>query len=273
MHIFPQLTEKTTGLPIYPDSVGSNFDEKGINRLHGYYSDQWIQFHSGYGHFHHRGRIYDIKPGMGIFMPKDDPHAYFPSSSPWLSSWVSFQGHSVSEILTQLGLTKTTVYTLKDSQLLYNMIQKIYNQVLTPTAISHVESSSYLYYFLTVVVNNATPFDEQSSFTHLAKLQPAFDYIDSNYMGLITLEELATVMDITPQHLCHLFKQGIGQRPLEYINLVRVRNAQSLLLSHPEKSIMEIAKIVGYDDPSYFGRVFKRYLNITPNQFRKVHNI
>ena len=57
-------------------------------------------------------------------------------------------------------------------------------------------------------------------------------------------------------------------RPMEYISRKRVTQAKELLLS-TSKSIEEIAKLAGYDNPTYFGMVFKKYEGTTPTDCRK----
>ena len=101
-------------------------------------------------------------------------------------------------------------------------------------------------------------------------LQRAVIYMNENYASDITLEELAAISGVTRQHFCRVFKEQMRMRPMEYLARRRMASARNLLLT-TEKSIAEIGKAVGYDNPTYFGMVFKKYEGITPTDCRKRH--
>ena len=64
------------------------------------------------------------------------------------------------------------------------------------------------------------------------------------------------------------FKEFIGFTPMQYILSLRITNAQNLL-QNTEYNVTEIADIVGYDNPLYFSRLFKKQSGISPSEFRK----
>ncbi len=103
------------------------------------------------------------------------------------------------------------------------------------------------------------------------KLRPVIDYINTHYDQILTLEELADIMKITPQHLCLLFKNIMQIRPFEYLNQVRINKSKDFLINNFDLTIGEIAKMVGYDSTSYFCFVFKNIEGFSPGAFRKRH--
>lgn len=98
-------------------------------------------------------------------------------------------------------------------------------------------------------------------------LSPVIDYIDKNYSSDITLEELARLAGVGREYFCTIFRRKTGMRPFEYIAAIRIREAKKLL-TYTELTAAEIGKTVGYEDKSYFGRVFKRYAGMPPTAFR-----
>ena len=103
------------------------------------------------------------------------------------------------------------------------------------------------------------------------KISSVISYIDCNYQRDLSLDEISSVIGVTPRHLCRLFRQYKGQTLFEYIMSKRVQKAKELLVSSKDKKIDEISRIAGYNNTSYFCKRFKRSEGITPAQFRKMY--
>lgn len=99
-------------------------------------------------------------------------------------------------------------------------------------------------------------------------LGEALKYIRENYYKNITLEDVARSVYISPYYLSHLFKEELNITFLEYLTMVRMEEAKELL-KDTSLSIVAIASQVGYEDASYFSKVFKKYVGISPSQYRK----
>lgn len=99
-------------------------------------------------------------------------------------------------------------------------------------------------------------------------LSDALSYIREHYNGSLSLESVSQKVFISPFYLSHLFKEELGITFLEYITKIRIKEAK-ILLKDPKLSIVAISSEVGYDDPSYFSKVFKKNTGISPNQYRK----
>jgi AraC-like DNA-binding protein len=84
-----------------------------------------------------------------------------------------------------------------------------------------------------------------------------------------TLEQLATLVDLSPNYLTTLFRHHTGLSVVAYVNDVRHREALSLL-RHTDLTTAEIGRRVGYADPSAFSRAFKARAGYPPLQYRRV---
>ena len=100
------------------------------------------------------------------------------------------------------------------------------------------------------------------------KIHKITEYIHENYTNDITLESLSQEFYINPSYLCRLFKEVTNLTIVEYLNQVRVKNAE-LFLTSTDKSIMEISQLLGFSSQTYFNRVFKSIMMITPSEYRK----
>ena len=101
------------------------------------------------------------------------------------------------------------------------------------------------------------------------QLQTVTEYIENHYGICITLEDLSSIINVTPQHLCRLFKQAYNMRPFEYVTRYRLKCAKELLLNSNDYTVKTIAEMVGYNDTSYFCDTFKEYEGCSPLEFKK----
>lgn len=83
-----------------------------------------------------------------------------------------------------------------------------------------------------------------------------------------SIEEYAELLNISPGHLNRICKQVSGKSPKDLVIDFFI-NESKILLSDHKYSISEVSHLIGLEDPSYFSRLFKKRVNLTPNQFRK----
>ncbi|GGH73451.1 AraC-like DNA-binding protein [Pullulanibacillus pueri] len=89
------------------------------------------------------------------------------------------------------------------------------------------------------------------------------------YDEAFTINDAAKIVNLSPNHFCRTFKKVTGKTFIEYLNLLRINEAERMLIETNE-SITEIARKVGFSDINYFGRTFKKIKNMTPSSIRKV---
>ena len=93
-------------------------------------------------------------------------------------------------------------------------------------------------------------------------------YINTNFLGKITLEEVAAYLGMNRTYFCMFFKKHYGKGFADYLNDLRVDKAAALLLQG-DRTIAEIARECGFKTIPYFNRAFKRSKGITPGEYRK----
>ncbi|MFI3172861.1 MAG: AraC family transcriptional regulator [Eubacteriales bacterium] len=97
------------------------------------------------------------------------------------------------------------------------------------------------------------------------------EYIEENYADNLTTQDIANQVGFVADYMRSLFGREYGMTPMEYMQSIRLEKSRSLLLNNPELSFKEIANIVGYQDASYFSRVFKKIEGVSPSQYRRLH--
>lgn len=105
-------------------------------------------------------------------------------------------------------------------------------------------------------------------FEHSDILHKTIGFVRENYADKITLEDAAAHVGLSRSYLSTIFKEEMGSSFTDYVNGLRVQKSMELLLN-PALSLAEIADLVGYNDQSYYTKVFARATGVSPGQYRK----
>ncbi|MGN0178009.1 MAG: helix-turn-helix transcriptional regulator [Monoglobaceae bacterium] len=103
-------------------------------------------------------------------------------------------------------------------------------------------------------------------------VRAAQNYIDENYSKAISLKDVSEYLYLSPNYFSELFKRKTGQRFIDYLNFVRVNKSKKILMMTGIKCY-EAARTVGYKNPAYYSRVFKKFTGMTPKQYQSLNGI
>ncbi len=103
---------------------------------------------------------------------------------------------------------------------------------------------------------------------HADAMQKAVKYVNAHYSEQITLEDVARVVKLSPTYFSKLFSEEMGCRFTVYLNRLRIERAK-LLLSETETPLVDIALLVGFEDQSYFTKVFRKIAGLSPGKYRE----
>ena len=106
--------------------------------------------------------------------------------------------------------------------------------------------------------------EKQSS----SSVERAKAYIAQRYNKDISLDEVSREVDISPYYFSKLFKEETGSNFIEYLTALRINKAKQLL-GGSDMSMKEICTEVGYSDPNYFSRIFKKNVGVTPTEYKE----
>ncbi|RXZ77383.1 helix-turn-helix domain-containing protein [Paenibacillaceae bacterium] len=123
-------------------------------------------------------------------------------------------------------------------------------------------------YFLSFIYEWVQLQHQSSEMTTSSPIAQVIQYMQHFYAQPITLKQLAERASYSVPHLCELFKEATGYTPIEYLTRIRVEVAKTLL-TDSTLSLAEVAEKTGYRDPSYFGRIFKRIVGLSPLHFKR----
>lgn len=100
-------------------------------------------------------------------------------------------------------------------------------------------------------------------------IKKALAYIDQNYMNKLTLDDLAKNVYLNKSYVSQMFITYLGITFVEYLESLRIHKAQELL-RNTEASITKIAENIGYSTQSYFTKVFKKRMGMSPIKYRAI---
>ena len=194
-------------------------------------------------------------------------NGYSHTSDNWKIAWVHFNGNNLNNIFNK--------YLERDGKIVFNYSNNNYLNIINNIYII-ADSSSYLkdMNIYTELVNllNAVMSEtiyEDSSKNRKYNLDTIKQYIDTNYLQNISLDQLSTQFYINKFYLTRAFKERYGTTINNYILEKKITRSKELL-RFTDDSIEDIAVACGIKDPNYFSRVFKKIEGTTPKEYRKI---
>lgn len=151
-----------------------------------------------------------------------------------------------------------------------NTFKEIYTLCLNNSKNSHAVCN-ILASSLVSTIYDLIPTDEElDEDNHSPFIRDVLVYISEHYTEKITLKKLSDVFHISPGHISHSFTKEYGVSPINYAIDLRVCDAKLLLINSNE-SLINIARKVGYDNPTHFTNIFTKRVNCSPSEYRAYH--
>ncbi|WP_349403857.1 AraC family transcriptional regulator [Clostridium perfringens] len=224
----------------------------------------------GYGTFKFNGKVYNLKQGDIFILLKGMQVEYVASiDDPWEYYWIGFSGSNANEYLNRTSITNSCVANCEENskipQIILNMceISKTYNPSRSDDILLLKELYSLLY---ALIEEFSKPFEYKDKELH-TYIQDALNFINSNYMHSITVQEIADYVNLSRSYLYKMFIKNLGISPQRYLINLRMYKA-TLLLKSTKLPIGEVASNVGYSDSLLFSKTFSKHFSMSPLNYR-----
>ena len=230
---------------------------------------QLIYISSGRVRFYFNSEEHIIsKDNMVLFRPGEPQIYHLISSEKPEIYWVHFTGSDVEQILDYYQLPKDQNVFYAGTKLDYPWL---YNQMIQELQLKRVNFANALtlnlqHIFLTI--NRYLQEKNKIGTEMLAVIEQATHYFYENYNKNIIIEDYAKKCNVTSHWFSQSFKKITKCTPMQYIISLRITSAMNML-DNTDQSIAQIAEAVGYDNPLYFSRIFKKHAGISPSEYRK----
>lgn len=205
---------------------------------------------------------------MVLYKPEEiQKYIYYLEDNPEVF-WIHFTGSDVKNILAYHGISldEHVFYcgVLPDYKALFRKII----QELQLCRYGYEDYIASLFNDILLLVDRQQHEQKKATGNVQEQIERAAAYFNENYNTKISIDDYAESLHISTNWFIHNFKQYAGMSPAQYILSLRMVNAQSLL-ERTTYNIKEISEIVGYENPLYFSRVFKKEIGKSPAQYRK----
>ena len=99
-------------------------------------------------------------------------------------------------------------------------------------------------------------------------IKESLDYVHKNYSKQITIDDICDKFKINKCYFCYMFKKETGQTFINYLNNYKIEKSKNLL-ENTNMTLLDISLEVGFNNPSYYSTIFKKYTNMTPLEYRE----
>lgn len=135
-------------------------------------------------------------------------------------------------------------------------------------------TKTYLIELLLILARKKRQKYSQKSFVYVLKTEndltnKILSYLENNLYNKLTLDDLSNRLFYSKSYLNRIFKQYINKTIKEHFNYLKINEAKKLLRFNHQLSVTEISNLLKFDTPSYFIKVFKKYTNLTPIEYKE----
>ena len=233
---------------------------------------QIIYIAAGKGHFVLDGREVIVPAGnMILYQPKQVQDYFYIGKDKTQVWFVNFTGREIRNILKHYKIP-TDCYILHTglSQEYENLFRRMRDELVN-CSWGYEEMLTYLFRELLMTMHRRmTENAPRVSGFIQDEIDRARTYFEEYYNKEISIEQYAVSRNMSTSWFNRSFRSAMGTSPMKYILNIRIRNAQTLLET-TDYSISVIASLVGYDNPMYFSRLFRKAKGMTPSRYRKIY--
>ena len=231
---------------------------------------QIIYIAAGKGHFILDGKEVIVPAGsMVLFQPKQVQDYFYLGKDKTQVWFVHFTGREVRNILRHYEIPT-------DGYILHTGISREYEDLfrrmrdeLVRCSWGYEEMLTYLFRELLMTMHRRmTENAPRVSGFIQDEIDRARAFFDEHYNEEISIEQYAVSRNMSMSWFNRSFRSAVGTSPMQYILDVRIRNAQTLLET-TDYSVTSIAALVGYENPMYFSRLFRKAKGLSPSKYRK----
>lgn len=212
-----------------------------------------------------------ISPSCFFVIPENVPHSYFADQEdPWSIYWVHFNGiyaHEIFNRFKNLKNFKPVPIPFEQSRVhefneIIDLLSLGYNDEIFEysSLLLHKFLGSFIFYTITSKKKTNTENDDL--------VNEIIHFLKENINNTLTIEMITKQFNKSSTSIFNIFKANTGYSLIHYTNLLKIQHACELL-NLTEMSIKEISYSLNFQDPLYFSRIFKKYMSISPKEYKK----
>lgn len=238
-----------------------------IRRPEGMQDYQILYIYKGWGSFYLNGAwermpedsIILYRPGQPqiyTYQAADNPEIY----------WIHFLGTKSDSLVEQYQIRNTKI---EKDRMLKQLFQDIILELQLKKPFFEEVAVADFQKLLALIYRHT-----QQKYTNLAtstQIDKLIVSLNENYMKPWNIETMADFCHLSVDYFSHQFKLATGLPPIRFLNQLRIEHAKEILLSE-DMTVAEVSNLVGYGNPLYFSRVFKKITGLSPKAYNGNRN-
>lgn len=224
----------------------------------------------GKGYFILDNKKYEVGSNQYILVPATDKYMRYWSDNddPWTIYWVHFTGNDIDSFNKSLNITLTRggvhiPFNEKALEVWHN----IYHSLEMGYSAENLCNATFCLYHLLATFLFPDRHIKAGQNTEGDIITKTILNMRNNLGKRLTVEDMAAEHNLSASHFSNLFRKSTGMPPIDYFIHLKMQKACQLLYANDAK-IKVVAIDLGYDDPYYFSRLFKKYIGTSPEQYR-----
>ncbi len=224
----------------------------------------------GKGYIKIDAKEHEIRPNHFFVIPANTPHTYYADEeTPWNIYWVHFAGEK-SDLFSKITghiqvISPSPVSRIKER---IDLFTEILVNLSMGYSRDNLEYANLCLWYLLASFMYVNQFMNILQRTNQDLPSQAIGFMRENINRSLKLEDIANATGYSTSHFSRIFSEKTGHAPMEYFNQLKMQVA-CRWLDTTKLRISEIASNIGYSDPYYFSRTFKRIIHQSPAQYRK----
>ena len=232
---------------------------------------QLLYIVSGKGHFYFHGEDRVVYAGrMVLIQPRQEQRYEYFGEDKTEVYWVHFTGSDVKNILRSYNIPMDDPIFYSGASSTYSYLFKEMINELQNCKTGYEDLLAMYLRQIFLLVQRTRQEERPTVSTYIQEeMEFARRYFNEHYNEPISIQEYAESRNMSVCYFQRNFKQIVKHTPMQYLLTIRVNNAASLLET-TDYSMAEIAAIVGYEDPLYFSRLFRKIKGVSPRDYRNL---
>ena len=222
----------------------------------------------GKGYYQYNGKTIPITENtIFIVSPSKQCRYWQDKEDPWEYIWIKVMGAEIKDLFRMAKFNENSlIYSCKDDSIGKKLLNLFSLSVPQPLALPYYKG--IFYDTIASVITERCQNDEKFSLYFNPTVKAVYDYVSVNYTQCdISVESLSKQFGISPNYLSRLFKKEVGHSLKNYIMNLKILLAKYLIAQN-SMSIKDIAEKCGFCDQFYFSRIFKKYTNMSPLEYK-----
>lgn len=268
--ILEHLQQNPLTRACYPTSFGYYPHAQGHKmRRHKHSDNLLIYCDHGNGHIKTETFYSQVKKGDVIVLPSGHAHEYWANNEdPWSIYWVHFDGLQADQLIEELDFNAEQVVASIGQQPLlasdFNRLLSLRQSGYRPSVFNYAAAlTRQMLYYLALQIRSSNTLKQ-----HNFNMEKLRSLMLDNIDGDLDLDTMAACAQLSRHHFADKYKKLTGISPVKHFIHLKMERA-CYLLDTTHHSAKQISAQLGYSDPLYFSRLFKKVIGISPTEYRK----